>query len=299
MKVSIVCFASFVFRTVDGRLTGRELQDSTIDNAEGLVSDVSSVVVSDNSFIPLQLGPKGVPPPISGDDIFRGYKLDVADGENPLKSYVFEGETEAVPFVHTFGIAKVLTSSRDVVDSMDINGALSVSYGPMISGSGAGSFMQDFVSSKNQISFMYRIVHTAFARKAKVDTIRPIGNFAGRGTRFIESVIYGAQLDVRYTITTEEEVDFREIQADLEGKIGVGPLSVEFRANFESEEGERQATHSMKIEAKASGVNFPVPPTLSFENYTLMNERIMEFNDEYETLFLNIANQDTVDKKPN
>lgn len=285
-------------RLSDGGTTRRSSQQLFFDIEN---NNNNPQVVSGGSqlFVPLQLGPDGVPFALSVNDLFRGYKLDTAEGESSLKSAVFTGQTEDVPFVHTYGSSKVVQTSQELMNTFGVEGALSVSYAPMISGQGAVQFLKKYVKTRNQVSLLYRVTHTAFSRKAKIQTMQLNGSPVGKGTRFIESIIYGAQLDIRFTISSDRDVNVLEIETELQGKIGVAPLSGGFLANFVVKDGETKARYTMEIETKASGVNFPVPPTLSYENFNQTNTLIQQFNTAYQGLFNSLAGLTTVDAQTN
>lgn len=121
-----------------------------------------------------------------------------------------------------------------------ISGSLSISYGPL-SGSGSGSYLKDRVLSKYTATVVYTSHYTAYAHSVKVDAIT-IGPALATldasllanqyGTKFVDQVIYGATLDVAFTITSKEELDFKGSEAKIKGKVGIGPLSVSFTARF-------------------------------------------------------------------
>ena len=99
--------------------------------------------------------------------------------------------------------------------------------------------------SKRQATILYRTHRATYARVVNVATIQPVEGFETlfpdeiterHGTKFIDRIVYGAQLDVLFTVTTTEDINVQEIEAELRGKIGVGPLSVEFDKKFEKKE---------------------------------------------------------------
>ena len=105
------------------------------------------------------------------------------------------------------------------------------------------------------------------------------------GTKFVESVVYGAQLDVTYTLTSDHDFDTESIKAELEGKVGVpsaGPLEIKFKAKFEKGKQSEKKSHQMRIDVKAIGVTICVPANLSFEEVTKI---IDTFNKEYKAKF--------------
>lgn len=188
-----------------------------------------------------------------------------------------------------------------VEQTTEINGALSVSYGPMISGSGAGSYLDSKVNSKRQISIIYRTRRVAYAKGVDPATIKPIVGldklssddmYEMYGSKFIESMLYGAQLDVIFTIESSEDTDLTDIAAELKGRIGVGPLSVSFQAKFEKQEGESRSRYTLSIKARASGIDFGVGSNPSFEE---VNTLIEDFNTKYTETLEKVSKGETVD----
>jgi len=229
----------------------------------------------------------------------------VAEGENPLRQKVFEGDIRAVPFSTSYTRSEIIKSTDELKDMMEIEGSLSVSYGPLVSGEGSGSFLKEKVASKKQATILYRTRRVAYAKSVVVETLRPLRAVTNRnrnqiaadfGTKFIDQIVHGAQLDVIFTVTSAEDIDLQEIEAELKGKIGVGKLSVGFAAKFEKKSGSTQSELQMSIVAQASGVDFPTPSNPSFED---VNKLIDDFNEKYAEL-LDIAKEgETVDTESN
>jgi hypothetical protein len=229
--------------------------------------------VLSSSFIPLSLGPD-FQIPFSDDDILRGFKVNIADGENPLKQRAFEGTVRAIPFVTSYTKSQVIKSEAELADMMEISGSLGVSYGPLISGEGSGKFVKNKVVTNRQTSVLYRTRRVAYAKAVDISTITAVDDMALMsgdeiaevyGTKFITQMVYGAQLDVIFTVTASENIDIQEIEAELEGRIGVGPLKIEFEAKFHKQTGESRSALELSIVAQASGVDFPTPANPSFD----------------------------------
>lgn len=145
----------------------------------------------------------------------------------------------------------------------------------------------------------------AYARAVKVDTITISEDAADLdgdeladiyGTKFVDQIIYGAQLDVVFTVTSTQEIDLQEIEAELKGRIGVGELSLDFEAKFERQEGEERAELEMSIVAFGSGVNFSVKSNPSFKE---VNDIIDNFNAEYEELIDELRERENIDEEEN
>eukprot|EP00581_Thalassiosira_minuscula_P007537 CAMPEP_0183702230 /NCGR_PEP_ID=MMETSP0737-20130205/397_1 /TAXON_ID=385413 /ORGANISM="Thalassiosira miniscula, Strain CCMP1093" /LENGTH=1178 /DNA_ID=CAMNT_0025928805 /DNA_START=113 /DNA_END=3649 /DNA_ORIENTATION=- len=265
-----------------------------------LILHIQILLIASQDFVPLVLGPD-FQRAYDDKDILRGFKLNVQEGENPLKGHAFEGGVDSSPFSNSYTKSAVITSVDDLKEMMEIKGSLSVSYGPMISGSGAGSYLDKKVKSKRQVSILYRTRRVAYAKKVDVKTLQPVAGLdqlepdeitERYGTKFIDQILYGAQLDVIFTVEATEDTDFFEIEAELKGKIGFGPLSVSFQANFQQQEGSSQSRYTMKIEAQASGIAFAVPSNPSFDQ---VNELIDEFNNKYEEMLNQVGEGQTVD----
>jgi len=272
----------------------------TDKNMRLLLLQILMLLAASQDFVPLVLGPD-FQRAYDDKDILRGFKLNVAEGENPLKGHAFEGGINSSPFSTSYTKSAVIKSVEDVKEMMEIKGSLSVSYGPMISGSGAGSYLQSKVKSKRQISILYRTRRVAYAKKVDVKTLMPVAGLDKLepdditelyGSKFIDQILYGAQLDVIFTVESTEDTDFFEIEAELKGKIGFGPLSVSFQANFQKREGYSQSRYDMEIEARASGIAFGVPSNPSFDQ---INELIDNFNAKYEEMLDEVGAGETVD----
>ena len=80
---------------------------------------------------------------------------------------------------------------------MEIEESLSVSYGPLISGSGAGSYLKDKVKSKRQISVLYRTLRAAYTKGVNVRTLKPVDGLDTLSTDEIAEM-YGSKFIGKY-----------------------------------------------------------------------------------------------------
>lgn len=260
--------------------------------------------LSSQPFLPVVVGQK-FQAARSKKDLFRGFKINVPSGGNPFMGDVFTGDYAVEPWAHVFTRSRVIRSQSDLDTMMEISGELSVSYGPMIEGSGQGSFLEHSISSTNKVTVMYVSRRTAFALVSTdhkpVEEVEQLlaGNpndiYDKYGTLFVDQVQYGGQLDVTYIVSSESEISQQEIEAELRGSIGNGVLSIEFEAKFERQDGQERAEYQMEIEVKASGVNLDVPSNPSFRDVTHI---IDDFNERYQALIDIIASSDDIENEP-
>jgi len=252
------------------------------------------------SLIPLKIG--NFRRPMSENDLGRGFKLNVAQSEDSFKKKVLDGDLEIQPMTESKTISTVIKDYDSLEESMEIGGGLAVSYGPTISGEGSGNYLEKSISSTRKVTVVYRSRHTAFFKRLEPGTLTPTQDAQDLvtqpqeltntfGTRFIDTIIYGAQLDVSFTVTSVESLDITDIEASLKGSIGTGALDIDFAAKFETQEGQERATYSMEIAAEASGVQVTIPANPSFEQVV---DIINRFNEEYEEKFKNFE----VDNNP-
>ena len=199
-----------------------------------LVDEIGSTATMYNNIIPLSIGPDFISA-YSDRNILQGFKSNIADGENPMKGAVFKGTIDTIRFENSYSENFIIKNDNEFNKMMEIEGSLGISYGP-ISASGAGSYLQARVLSKRQATLTYRARKAAYARQVDISTLKPVDSeleklsaddIADRyGTKFINSVIYGAQLDVIFTVTSVKDIDIKEIEAELKGKFGFGALLV-------------------------------------------------------------------------
>merc|ERR1719410_3214872 len=106
---------------------------------------------------------------------------------------------------------------------MEVGGSLSISYGPM-SVEGSGRYLDDTLSSSKKMNLIYRCRHNAFFNRLKLGSLQMNDynqkKYAGKndeliedlGTKFVSTIIYGAQLDIVFTVTSEDHIDRNEIE---------------------------------------------------------------------------------------
>eukprot|EP00565_Helicotheca_tamesis_P006194 CAMPEP_0185724440 /NCGR_PEP_ID=MMETSP1171-20130828/921_1 /TAXON_ID=374046 /ORGANISM="Helicotheca tamensis, Strain CCMP826" /LENGTH=787 /DNA_ID=CAMNT_0028392291 /DNA_START=15 /DNA_END=2378 /DNA_ORIENTATION=+ len=262
----------------------------------------ATTVSAGSTVVPVAIGPEWQIP-FGKSSLGRGFKLNVDETENPFRDIVFEGEVEALPFQTSYARSEIIKRSDELQRMMGIEGRLAVSYGPMISGEGAGRFLENMVSSKKSVSVVYSsrntayaksLVHSSLVQHQDIDDLDSNGIAEVVGTKFIDQIIYGSQLDIIFTVTATKEIDLQEIEAELKGKIGVGPFSLEFSAKFERSEGEERAELELLIDVRAVGVTHHIPGNPTFDQ---VNQIIIDFGEEYKNLLDELGEHGTIDEE--
>lgn len=256
-----------------------------------------------NLFVPLQIGDDWPARSISEDDLLRGFKINIDNGEELIKDKVFDGTIKGVAAQHSSSSSKVIRSTDDLKSSLDIDTSLSVSYEPFGKIEGSYDFFKSRVSSRYQASFLYRAQRQAYSKKAvNIKALPEVQNLSGfeiiarYGSKYISEIVYGGQLDLRYTITSEEEVNMKEIEAELDANFRLGKLSPSFEAKTKYINEERQTRYTMEIQANVIGFSLPLKPDLTFEEAA---SAVAAFDREYDLLEAQVASQAMVDSNPN
>ncbi|GFH59695.1 beta-xylosidase [Chaetoceros tenuissimus] len=249
--------------------------------------------------------------PIFVNDTYKGFKLNIAQGESsPIRTFpVFDGNTEAFPYNDKVWTQNVMVEDVDsLIFAMGISRALSVSYGPL-AGLDAGKFLQETISTTNSVTIVYFTKRSAYARKYLtgyqpvpevvnlVNEGRSDAIFEKYGTKFISTLIYGAQLSVRYTVSSDGEVDRKEIEAELQAKIGGNiPLTEKFKAKFELQHGEEKVRYRLSIDVKSVGITLNDVTNPSFDETNIL---ITNFNDQWSDIHQHLIELDTIDEEDN
>lgn len=236
-------------------------------------------------FVPLALGPGTEPVLISDSDLTRGFKLNAGEA-SPVKDYVFE-DAKIETSIYRDGnySSNIIMSNDDLMDHMDVDGSLSVSYG-LISGSGKGHFMKSRVMSKRKISLLYKAQYFDYFTTPKKLVPTKESELLGAekreelyGTHFIHKIVYGAQLEVKYTLTSDEDTDLQDLAAELKGSIGVGMFKLNVKGDVNVRKGHTSSNYSLDIKVQYCGVKGPpFPANPSFEQ---VEKLISKFNKEY------------------
>jgi len=246
-------------------------------------------LVASTSFYPLKIG-QDFQAGYSDNDILRGFKLNVAEGENPLKDKVFDGDIIIIPFSSTYDRSNLIQGYKDAEDSMAISGSLGVTYKMTISGRASATYLQNTKSSKNEATITYRLRRVAYAKKVDTSSLTPTEELNGNalsadtiaekyGTKFIDQMLYGAQLDIDFKFSSDDERYIQAIGAKLKGEINLRAVKVDFDAEFGLKTNETESSLQVEITASTSGLpDFSIPANPSFDDVL---EAIDDFGEKY------------------
>jgi len=253
---------------------------------------LSFQLATSSSFYPLKIG-QDFQAAYSDNDILRGFKVNVKEGENPLKDKVFSGETIIIPFASTYDRATLIQKYKDVEDSMGIGGSIGVNYKMTVKGKAEADYVQSAITSKKEERVIYSLRRVAYAKKVDIDTIgnatEELNGFLSPdiiadkyGTKFIDQMLYGAQLDIDFKLSSDDEKTMQKIGAKLEGEINLKAIAIDFKANFNltSEEDERY----LKIDITASTSGLPGFSIPANPDITQVIKAIDGFQTDYEKL---------------
>jgi len=191
---------------------------------------------------------------------------------------------------------------------LEIEGALEITYGDKFHGKAEAKYFDENLSSSKVVTLVYRSRHTAFFKRLEPGTLElsPAANevlktspdsFADRfGTKFIDTIVYGAQLDVSFKVKSTEDIDSTAITAYLYGRINAKKIDIEVEANFTLIDEEFNKKYTLEIKSEPLGIS------LENENanpsFDEVVEMIDEFNRKYTEQFENfdISNTPLLEK---
>jgi hypothetical protein len=256
---------------------------------------------SGKTVIPIGIG-QGFAQFITDNDLMRGFKTNVPRGNNPLQPKVFDGTAFNAPASNVKTYSRIIQNSEDIKDYLSIEGSLSISYG-IASGSVSGNFLENKIKKSNSVTIVYRDWRVAYQKT--VSDLTPVNAVQGLrldeiadryGTKFVDTIYYGAQLEVEYELSSSENSEKMDIGGEIKGKIESAILKgdLQVAANVLKEESAK--AYSMQVRAKSIGVNLNIPGNPSLDN---MVQIINDFQDEYTRLIDDIRQLDNVDGDSN
>ena len=263
---------------------------------------ISISIIIHQSGVYAQVVPLPIGVSITDRDIGRGYKVNTEQGESPFKKHVLHGSVEINSKTNSDLNVIQVKGKEGMKSLLRIDGALTVGlYKGLIKATATGGYYSNVVTTKKRTVIIYRNSYTAYFKKFQPGLLSltsdaqnyadnfPPEDFAARfGTKYVSEVVYGAQLEVKYTVESSEDIDDQRIKADLTGTIGKGPLTANFGGiYFNMTSDDTTKFSSMDISVNARGASITVPADPSFEE---VNDIINKFNAEYENRYKNCNN---------
>ena len=235
---------------------------------------------------------------LSEEDLGRGFKFNVGQSETTFKDPVFNRQSiEISPLTTSTQLSYVLSDYQSFRDSLEIGGALEITYGDKFHGKAEAKYFDENLSSSKVVTLVYRSRHTAFFKRLEPGTLElsPAANevlktspdsFADRfGTKFIDTIVYGAQLDVSFKVKSTEDIDSTAITAYLYGRINAKKIDIEVEANFTLIDEEFNKKYTLEIKSEPLGISLENKnANPSFDEVV---EMIDEFNRKYTEQFEN------------
>jgi len=216
---------------------------------------------------------------LSDDMLLGGFKLNTENDESPFKGHPLKCDDFSERIFDTdYTTWNVIKSEEDLNRGMNIHGSLSMSYGPMKEASAAESYIANTVSTENRVIVEYTSRRSMYVRGCKEDSIKPsnkvnklieknkISKIYDRfGSKYVDQIMYGQQLSIKYAVTSESTLDATEIGNEVSRRIGSGSFKGEFAERFDSTKMKPEEVYHLSIDVALIGSNVPVPSTNDFE----------------------------------
>ena len=223
-------------------------------------------------------------------EIFRGFKLNVIEGESSFKPHIFDGELLKFESKEEYSCQIMMNDIDSVNKIIDAYGSATVSF-VLLSGSAQNiHYLQEKVSVKNQKVFVYKKRFVAYSKHVDVSTLTPASNeiyFLDTdeiadmyGTKFVQSIGYGAQIELFYTFKSSKEIEIKEVEGDVVVSIGICPICISFTIKFKDFEGfPEQSEFTVESKVNIIGLDMYTPPNPTYEETMII---IKDFNALYE-----------------
>lgn len=177
-------------------------------------------------------------------------------------------------------------------ESRELAGELGFDY-MACSVHGSGSVAKELGTTCDQISATTSIYHRSGVWKNKRNAdnghnLRPGLTRDGAiaiGDKYVSEVVLGAKLYTSIEISAADMFEMQSMRAEITGKLGVGPLSVEFKGKFEELKKSASSKLSIKFVCRAIGVPMQKSVADTFEKY-------QEIIDSFEATVAKTAPQD-------
>lgn len=265
--------------------TARNLRGSSSDKHNHVERTLSKLTLGSsggmNPVLPIKAGMEPTAP-ITKLNLYQGIKTNINSDGTILRPKLFQYNEDDIIRTfsnrQTYEFNTVIQKQSDINDAIGIDGSLSVATGP-VSGSGAGNYLSSHSATKNSVTFLYTVRHQVYSELPNENAYKPVHVVSTMinnnqyhelaehyGTSFINSIIFGMQLDIKFTISSESDVDAEDIQAHIAANIGSGKgMTGDIAAKFNSTKTSKHELYTMTIEATSMGTNIFVPANPSFE----------------------------------
>jgi len=226
-------------------------------------------------------------------DLLSGYKLN--NNGNPYKDNVFVFHEDQVKISYNpkqSSRTEYIKTTKDLERFMEIGASLKLKYGP-VTFAASTRYIQDNVSSSQQIVVRHQTRRYAYS--TEVDLLRydlepmewvqsnlPDDIAEKYGTSFITKIIWGAQLDVRYSFLSNYKSNAFDIAADAALGINKGGFKLNVEADFHLFQNRTGSSLQLRIETDSIGGNHHCSSAPGSPNEVF--KCIDDFNDSFTAL---------------
>lgn len=231
--------------------------------------------------------------PMSDRDLLCGFKVNTLVGESPYKQRVFEAQRILRPVKYSYTKESIFEELDDYLELTNFAASvkLSLFFFPFVSMSGTVNYFRQRTSTKYKKTFLFQIHQVAYSKTIDETTIRIVEDaeelegdeLADQyGTQFVESIDYGAALQIRHTITASEEINVEKLDVGI--RVTIGLFCFTFTINFKNHKQDPPQRYKVNTESDISVIGIHLlPPQNPTYNQTVdfINEFLETYNDTY------------------
>jgi len=237
-------------------------------------------------------------------DLLSGFKLN-NDG-NPYKDNVFVFNKTQIKVSYNpkqTSKTKYIQTTEDLEKFMEIETSVKGRYG-FVSFSASARYIQENLSSLQQIVIRHQTRRYAYS--TELDLVRyeleptewvqsnlPDDIAEKYGTSFITKIIWGAQLDVKYSFLSSYQSNVFDIAAEAGLDIDKGGFKLETKADFKLFQNRTKSSLQLRIETDSIGGNHKCPSTPSFTD--VIFDCIDDFNESFTALMEEMQKKGNID----
>jgi len=240
---------------------------------------------------------------ISLDDLGKGFKLNTKATESPLNRLLFlTQKSKMIANKGTYIDQRMMNNEADLSKTLDVGGEVSVGFGPVAVGAGF-DYATSNASTKTSTTFLYVNRQSHFAltpmNPNNLETVQSVQNYIRDqkyeaiyeefGTKYVSQLLYGAQLNIAITVTSETSLDSDDIAAELSTGIKAGGVSVDLSAKFAKSDTTGKSSYNMHITIESIGVNVKANTITSFGDFPQVKDVIDQFDKDYNAILIKLS----------
>lgn len=206
--------------------------------------------------------------PLSRAHLGRGFKVNTAVGEDCMKKQIFQttdSTTIKLGQPQTKEFFEVMNCDKGS-DYAGVPTNLGMSYGPLTTADRAGEFWRETMLTTRRSVLCYRKQHIcAHSRLGNPLLQRTTWDLDLDGTMFVSQIMWGAQLDVKLIVESEEPEDLSKIMSMMKTQLRTNKVNPNFASKFDSDQSSSGRKYMINILVAAAGVTLVIPDTPSLQ----------------------------------